>query len=95
MYKSTPKVVFICGGKNSKRREQLEKYIQKHHPNKFLLFEAEDVWNFIRHDFSDSNALQLEEKLADYADAIIVLVESYGSVAELGAFSINKNLRQK
>lgn len=41
------------------------------------------------------NLIDLENVLADSVDAIIMCVESYGSVAELGAFATNAKLANK
>lgn len=49
----------------------------------------------IRSNYNFINALQLEEWLADLSDAVIIIVESFGTVAELGAFSISEPLRTK
>ncbi|EKN3600676.1 retron St85 family effector protein [Yersinia enterocolitica] len=95
---SLPKILFICGGEENacKNRGLLEKYIQKYH-KEYLTFRAELAWEVISH--SDSaksvNALALEEWLADFSDIVIILVESFGTVAELGAFSLSPSLRKK
>jgi hypothetical protein len=41
------------------------------------------------------NALQMEEALADLADSLVIVVESPGAFAELGAFSLVDRLRRK
>ncbi len=93
-----PKVLFICGGEEAtcKNRGLLESYIAKHH-KEFVTFRAELAWEVISNLGSHSkvNALSLEEWLADFSDIVIILVESYGTVAELGAFSLSPVLRQK
>ncbi len=94
-----PKILFICGGdaKYCPNRSVLEGYIGKHHPN-LLTFRAEYAWEVINkqtlHEKS-VNALSLEEWLADFSDVVIILVESFGTVAELGAFSLSPALRKK
>lgn len=90
-----PKVLFICGGneKVCKNRKIVEEYFQKHLPQ-ILTFRAERAWDVISQDKS-ANALYLEEWLADFSDVVIILVESFGTVAELGAFSLSSNLRRK
>lgn len=97
-----PKIVFICGGdeKYHPNRSKLENYIESHLPA-YLTFRAENAWEIISEHFKadrsvkDTNALALEEWLADFSDIVIILVESFGTVAELGAFSISPVLRKK
>lgn len=95
-----PKILFICGGdpKILKNREIIESYMRKHQPE-FLFFRAEFAWNIItktaKRSSKETNALLLEEWLAAFSDAVVILVESFGTVAELGAFSISLPLRQK
>jgi len=94
-----PKILFICGGdpKYLSNREIIENYIKKHE-TKFLFFRAEYAWDVITkkgNELNSTNALALEEWLAAFSDAVIILVESFGTVAELGAFSISDPLRKK
>jgi hypothetical protein len=96
---SLPKMVFICGGdeRYCKNRLILEKYFSKYHPM-YLTFRAEDAWRVISNQNlkqKDFNALSMEEWLAGFSDLVIILVESYGTVAELGAFSLSPLLRRK
>ncbi|WP_447878113.1 retron St85 family effector protein [Serratia fonticola] len=95
---SLPKILFICGGEEQscKNRGILENYIKKHH-KEYLTFRAELAWEVISSTESSKNvnALALEEWLADFSDIVIILVESYGTVAELGAFSLSNGLRKK
>lgn len=91
-----PKLLFICGGdpKFCTRRSEIETYLSKHSKH-LLTFRAEYAWETIRSNYNFINALQLEEWLADLSDAVIIIVESFGTVAELGAFSISEPLRTK
>ena len=89
-----PKVIFICGKRDSSKRTKIVKYFKKHNPN-YIFFNAEDAWDIIKETPPKLNALKLEEKLATFADAILIIVESFGSVAELGAFAISEKLRLK
>lgn len=97
-----PQIIFICGGdpKYNPNRRIIETYLDKHEPD-FMTFRAEYAWEIIssdrvtQNDDGSVNALELEEWLADFSDAVIILVESYGTVAELGAFSISSRLRKK
>lgn len=78
---------------NSQRRDRLADYIRKHHPDK-LVFYADDIWAEFANK-SSSNALKIENELAKLADIVIIVVESPGTFAELGAFSISDELRKK
>jgi len=54
----------------------------------------ENAWEIFSKDKKE-NVLALEEWLADFSDVVIVLVESYGTAAELGAFALSNTLRIK
>ena len=85
-------VVFLCGGANSQPRDSLLRYLEKYAKDA-LVFRADDVWAQIAS--TDQNALEMEAYLADLADVVIVIVESPGTFAELGAFSNSNGLRRK
>ena len=86
-------VIFLCGGAGSSRRDTLRDYLQKHRPN-LSVFYAERVWeHIVRH--VDRDALQMEAELALLADLVIIIAESPGTFAELGAFSLSEPLRRK
>ncbi|WP_394203077.1 retron St85 family effector protein [Shewanella waksmanii] len=93
-----PKIIFICGGDEKKchNREKIESYLDRYH-SKLLHFRAEYAWAEMSSVVSKSNtnALDLEKWLAGFSDAVVILVESFGTVAELGAFSISDPLRKK
>ncbi len=84
--------VFICGKFHSRRRDYLQKHIRKTHSNVHVFY-AEDAWNHVRH--LPLSALQMESYLAKIADMVIIIVESVGTAAELGAFALNDDLRGK
>lgn len=86
-------VVFLCGGRNSQRRKDLARYIKRHAPHLFLFF-AEDVWIHVS-ELQGINSLAMETQLANLADVLIVIVESEGTFAELGAFAALHHLRAK
>lgn len=99
LHYSLPKILFICGGDDSvcENRGIVEDYFECHNPS-FLTFRAEYAWDVISREAGGSrtvNALSLEEWLADFSDAVVILVESFGTVAELGAFSLSEPLRKK
>jgi hypothetical protein len=86
-------VIFLCGAAESKSRDAIRAYLAKHTPD-LDVFYAEKVWGEIV-SLGERDALQMEEDLAKLADLIIVIVESAGTLTELGAFSLSPSLRQK
>jgi hypothetical protein len=86
-------VIFLCGAFESKSRDAIRAYLVKHTPD-LDLFYAEKVWEEIAA-LGERDALQMEEDLAKLADLIIVIVESAGTLTELGAFSLSPSLRKK
>ncbi len=86
-------VVFLCGKKESQQRDELCKHINREHP-RALVFYAERVWDFIQNR-ERGNALQLETELAALSDIVIIIVESPGTIAELGAFTSERRLRSR
>jgi hypothetical protein len=86
-------VIFLCGAAESKSRDAIRTYLAKHTPD-LDVFYAEKVWAEIV-SLGERDALQMEEDLAKLADLIIVIVESAGTLTELGAFSLSPSLRQK
>lgn len=86
-------VVFLCGMNRSTARDRVRDYLQRRH-SEYLVFYAEAVWPQIA-GRSELDALQMEELLAALADIVVVIVESPGTFAELGAFSISPPLREK
>lgn len=86
-------VIFLCGGAGSTRRDALRAYLHKHNPG-LQLFYAERVWEHIAARGGDG-ALKMESDLAALADLVLIVVESPGTFAELGAFSLAPALRKK
>jgi len=84
-------IVFVCGARRdapvSGRRDFL-KYGEKHFPW-CRFFEAEKAFDAIRRvqGRDGVDLLTLEGYLAESADAILIIVESDGAKAELGAFA--------
>lgn len=85
--------MFLCGKENSTNRDTLREYLTKHHPD-LLVFYAEHVWQHVA-GREELNTLQMENELGRLADVLIILVESPGTYTELGAFSLNDELRPK
>jgi hypothetical protein len=86
-------VIFLCGAAGSKGRDAIRDYLARHTPGADIFY-AERVWQEIV-SLGERDALQMEEDLAKLADLIIVIVESAGTLTELGAFSLSPGLRQK
>jgi hypothetical protein len=93
-FRKLGKVLFLCGGFGSPRRDWLAGYLRRY-DKESLVFYAEAVWAVIAQHTPDANALAVEKQLAELADAVIVIVESPGTFAELGAFTISEPLRKK
>ena len=87
-------VVFLCGGLQSHQRDQIAQYLRTRHPREPLVFYAEEVWDIVSRR-SELNALEMEEKLADLSDLVMVVAESPGTFAELGAFALAPKLRSR
>lgn len=86
-------VVFICGGQNSNPRDTLRKFLIQEH-QAINVFYAERVWEVIA-STPGLGALKMESDLAALSDLVIIIVESPGTFAELGAFSHVEALRKK
>lgn len=86
-------LVFLCGGSDSARRAHVASYIRRHMKH-LSVFYADDVWRVIA-GHATQNALAMENELARLASVVVLIVESPGTFAELGAFSLNPALRPK
>ncbi len=92
-FRRSDPVVFLFGGEKSVARDELAAYLKKYFPT-LLLFYAEVVWDLIASRLK-LGALKMESDLAALADLVIIIVESPGTFAELGAFSNSDPLRRK
>lgn len=90
------KLVFVCGARldaiNCGRRDFLD-YGKRHFPWCHF-FLAEQAFEAIRRTREAVDLLTLEGYLAESADAVIIIVESDGAKAELGAFAHDDELAQ-
>lgn len=86
-----PSVAFLCGARASRPREILRQFLEKR--DDIINFYAEDVWYQLAQ--RKLSALKVEGELAKISDVVIVIVESPGTFAELGAFSFFQPLRKK
>ena len=59
------------------------------------LIYPEDIFDELLYSSNSTDLLSLENLLADSVDAVVVIPESAGSFAELGAFANNEKLRSK
>lgn len=96
------KFIFLCGanknnGEPSARRVELINFSEKHLDNCHF-FLAELVFKELSNDEEEQlsdNLLDIETDLSMLADHIIIVLESYSSFTELGAFAYSKQLRKK
>ena len=91
---SIPPVVFLCGANKSQPRDDLREFLARKSRHKMLVFYADTVWEGMA-ELEDRTALELEAELAAMADVVVIVVESPGTFAELGAFSLSDELRKK
>jgi hypothetical protein len=87
--------VFLCGGTRSISKPQplrdiLIQYARKHFSG-FRFFRAEDVFDALK-ERRNTDLLTLENQIGDYSDCIIIICESEGAFAELGAFALSDKL---
>jgi hypothetical protein len=100
-FKHLDPVVLLCGASKSHLRDNLARYLRRHCPE-IRFFYAEAIWEQIsRHERLTKSkrnrlsALEMENELGQVSDLLIVIVESPGTFAELGAFSLSDDLRKK
>ncbi len=89
-------IIFLFGANpdinNESARDIFLKYSIKHLPQyRFLI--AEKFFNCFSTDSID--LLTIEGELATYTDCVIIILESPGTYAELGAFAIHHDLSKK
>jgi len=92
--KSDAKLIFLCGKRPDKSlpggRDLIYQYANKH-MNNFQFFMAESFFDiFTNH--TNKDYLSLEDKLANFSDCIIIILESESTFAELGAFALSDKL---
>lgn len=92
--------VFLCGanqdvGIPSARRKALIDFANKNLPF-CQFFLAEPIFDELKAIGSSAqNLLDLEKNISEFADAIVIVLESPSAFCELGAFSAYKSLREK
>ena len=96
--KNVSKFIFLCGANKSKnsiseRRTSLIAFAQKNLPHT-QFFLAEKMFTILQKEGHKDNILDIEHEISQFADHILIVLESPSSFAELGAFS-HKELRKK
>ncbi|KPM46749.1 retron St85 family effector protein [Jiulongibacter sediminis] len=87
--------IFLCGadtGRTDSFRYLLNSEFQKH--ARFNVVYPEFIFATLLNR-KDDNLLELEDELAKYVDLIIIPLEGQGTLAEIGAFTVNKKLLPK
>jgi len=85
-------LIFVCGAtREDSLRDQYIRYAAEHH-TEFSFFRAEAILNGLE---GKADLLTLEDQLADYSDCLLIFCESESAYAELGAFSLKKQLAEK
>ena len=87
--------IFLCGadtGKTDSFRHLLNNEFKKY--ARFNVVYPEFIFATLLNK-KDSNLLELEDELARYVDLIIIPLEGQGTLAEIGAFTVNKKLLPK
>lgn len=88
--------VFLCGGDLNDPffyRNKVKRVLETH--PKIEIFYPEELFDELLYGQGQHSLLSLENILADSVDVIIIIPESPGSFAELGAFSNNEKLCKK
>ena len=95
-YKTT---VFLCGASsksiNSVRQQIDHELTTKWFSFQYDMFYPEDLFGELLYGSGSHNLMTLENILADSVDVIVLAIESYGAVAELGTFANIPKLRKK
>jgi hypothetical protein len=95
-YKTT---IFLCGAGESvpnSIRSQIDKELSRGwFSYRYDLFYPEVLFAELLTGPGHQDLISLENMLAESVDAVVLVVESWGAVAELGSFSSNDKLRKK
>lgn len=91
--------MFLCGADIS-MKDKLRFKIANEFKNlwnsyRYEIIYPEDIFDELLYSSRSKDLLSLENLLADSVDVIVMIPESPGSFAELGAFANNENLRTK
>lgn len=90
------RVIFLCGASKEDENKLRHRFsIILKNEVRYELTYPEDLFEDLLEGQGDNSLLSLEEQLADSVDLIIMIPESPGSFAELGAFSTQQPLAEK
>jgi len=91
--------IFLCGkalgAKDSLRAEIAKALDNLPYPFRYSIMYPEDLFEELLSGPFHQDLLSLETVLARSVDAVVLVLESYGAVAELGAFANHPQLRSK
>lgn len=85
-------IIFLCGGAGENSSRSILNDFYKKNIEDFEFIFAEKVFDY-PNDFK--NILDLENAIAIFSDCIVIILESYGAFAELGAFANHNDLKNK
>jgi len=96
--KNVSKFVFLCGANKdesfiSERRKALMAFSKEHLPN-VQFFLAERIFLELEREGHKGNILDIENDISNFADVVLIILESESAFTELGAFS-HAELRSK
>ena len=89
--------IFLCGADISQKDKMRFKIAEALADWRFFndIIYPEDIFDELLYSSKTKDLLSLEALLADSVDAIVLIPESPGSFAELGAFANDEKLRKK
>lgn len=95
-FDDSQKTIFLCGKDKSDKKSLRYKFSTFLSQEKGItLTYPEDLFEDLLEGQGKNSLLSLETQLADSVDLIVLIPESPGSFAELGAFSMDKALAEK
>ncbi|TQI81620.1 hypothetical protein FHU10_3452 [Serratia fonticola] len=95
-FDDSKKTIFLCGKDKSDKKSLRYKFsVFLSQEKNITLTYPEDLFEDLLEGQGRNSLLSLETQLADSVDLIVLIPESPGSFAELGAFSMDKNLAEK
>lgn len=91
-------LIFLCGANQtplvpSERRKFLKSAIEKHLPHSRIVY-AEKVMEELAHHGKTKNLLDIEHQISSLADWVLIVLESFSSFCELGAFAHEKSRKK-
>lgn len=92
--------IFLCGKsleEESSLKRRIATQFQSSRPfaHRYAFVYPEELFEEVLSGPFHQDLLTLENELADSVDAVVLIPESYGAVAELGAFANHEKLREK